>query len=246
MALNLPNLTAAFHNVIRQVATCPHRDQCLTDCGNLIPERPPSPDYLGPRYAGLAIIGANPGNAANGGQQAHDEAMEALMHRVGQERAPAAYHELMALLVMSMRGWKQVVSAAHQMALDYDIGEIAYIDIVKCKTFRGGADPFRTVGGTVARRCWETYTAHQLDLLQPTHVIGLWKPIGGVLRRLGYDVEFGEFRLPEGGAHPIEVVYGFHNGRRNLPAADRLVDALRVVDDFRGRRAVRGNDGDRG
>lgn len=233
MEPDLPAITAEFHAAVRYVATCAHRDTCLRDCGTMIPERPPSPDYIGPRYAGLVIVGANPGNGSNGAQTANDTLMERLMRQVGEEPDAAAFHALMKFLPTSMLEWKQVVSASHRQILGFDIEEIAYINLVKCKTTSASADPFDTVGEAVTQRCWKTYTAYQLQRLRPSHVIGLWKGIDAVLETLGYDIQGKTFRLPRGGdTEVIDVVYGYHNGQRSLTKDQRLADAKRVVDDF--------------
>ncbi|MBP2315473.1 uracil-DNA glycosylase family protein [Azospirillum soli] len=229
-----------FHAILRQVAVCQHRSACLRDCGTMIRERPPSPDYIGPRYAGLVIVGANPGNGSTGSRKANDDHMERLMQRVGEEADVAAFQALMRFLPVSMQGWQQVVTSKHREILGFDIEEIAYINVVKCKTSNASANPADTVGDRVLRRCWQTYTAHQLRLLRPTHVIGLWKGIDVVLAALGYDIHRRTFRLPEGGAEPIGVVYGFHNGQRSLAIEQRLREAKRVVEDFRAGKRVSG------
>jgi len=70
--------------------------------------------------------------------------------------------------------------------LGYDIENIAYINIVKCRSIKVGSDPFDAVGYSVTYRCFTEHTAKQLSILNPKWIVGHWEPIPEVLKTLGY------------------------------------------------------------
>jgi hypothetical protein len=240
MSLNLPAITAGFHGITRQISNCPNLSVCAKECyedklNKIICEQP-SPDYLGPRYAGLVIVGANPGNPSNHKHRAADEITVELMRYVGQAPDAYAFDKLMAQLANSMREWKQVVNISHRKKLEYDIEQIAYLNIVKCNTRIANANPLKSVGKRVTSRCWATYASNQLRLLQPTHILGLWTPIRDVLRQLGcYHVSGEVLTLPtaDGETVPLKVVFGNYNGDRRKTEEEKLADAKRVIDNWR-------------
>ena len=212
-----------------RVAACPHAEICQAEfrkkgAREQSPEDRrlgpmPSPDFIGSRYRGLVVVGGNPGIASTTEHRCNDRITLDLQRRIalGDRRA---FEELMRHLPVSMAHWKQVVDADGRRRLRYNIEEIAYVNLVKCGTRPGRGNTKALFSGTpILSRCWETHTKQMLDWLAPTHVVALWKPIIGILNKLGFNVD--------------AVVSGYHNGARHLTKDQRYAAALRVFDDHR-------------
>lgn len=184
----------------------------------------PSPDFIGSRYSGLVIVGGNPGLAHHGVHHANDRRMFNLQRRIATGEQ-SAFDELLEFMPKSMAHWPQVVDSDGRHRLRYDIENVAYIDIVKCGTAPGKGDTHSLLSGTaILARCWEQHTLRLLELLQPTHVLALWKPIIEVLERLGYPLQ--------------DKMVGYYNGARHLTKDKRYATARGVVDNFYGRSAA--------
>jgi hypothetical protein len=209
-----------FFPFAQRIANCPHRACCRRECG-IMPNDRPSPDYVGPRYRGLVVIGANPGIASTDSQRVNDARTFELQTKIAEGNRDA-FSELLRFLPMSMMGWKQVVDRGGRDYLGYDIEEIAYINIVKCATSKPLSDVFKlfTEGASdIPRRCWETHTQPILEALRPRFVVALWLPVIDSLKALGY--QFAGVRQA-----------GSYNGQRNLPKAKKYQGAKRVFDSF--------------
>ena len=216
--------------IARAVAACPHSTTCgsefRTKYEKAQPSRlhfaaMPSPDFIGARYSGLLIVGGNPGLAHHGVHFANDQKMFDLQGRIAAGEQ-GAFDELLAFMPLSMAHWPQVVDSDGRRRLQYDIEDIAYIDIVKCGTAPGKGDTHSLLNGTaILARCWEHHTRHLFDLLRPTHILALWTPIVAVLERLRYPLH--------------DKVVGYYSGARHLPKDARYATARGVVDSFYGR-----------
>jgi len=209
-----------FFPFARQVAGCIHRDRCRIECG-VMPFERPAPDYFGPRYRGLVVVGANPGIASNATHQKNDARTFELQTQIAAGKRDA-FRELMRFLPESMIAWKQVVNGKGRQYLDYDIEEIAYINLVKCATTKQNSDVFKLFTGAaseIPKRCWETHTKNLLDALQPSFVVALWTPVLDSLKRLGY--QFGGVQQT-----------GSYNGQRNLTTGRKYEGAKTVFDTY--------------
>lgn len=209
----------------QRVAACPHLTTCrseLSAAGKEMPLPLPSPDFVGSRYRGLVIVAGNPGIAHAGVQHHNDAIMFDLQQRVGAGDQDA-FEQLMVFLPESMLHWPQVVNAAGRERMGYDIEEIAYVELVKCATRPLGSDLRGLLRGTdILSRCWETHTRAMLALLQPTHIVALWKPIIPTLEHLGYQFS-AQSRI------------GYHSGARSFTLEQRYAHAKPVFDHFYGR-----------
>ena len=72
--------------------------------------------------------------------------------------------------------------------LGYDIEEIAYLNIVKCRTEEGNSNVIRNIGMEVSRMCCASYLSKQLEILQPKYIVGHWNPVIDNLQTLGIDL----------------------------------------------------------
>jgi len=207
-----------------RVASCPHLATCRSElrlAGKEVqmPLPMPSPDYIGPNYRGLVIIGSNPGLAHTAAQSMNDRKMFALQEQIALGSGEA-FRELMRFLPTSMLGWKQVVDRKSREYLGFDISEVAYVNLVKCATNPGGSDAQKLFTGTnIVKRCWKNHTGPLLELLRPTHIAALWKPVIKVLGKQGY-------LFPKG------VQVGFHSGRRSASLEERYATVRDVFQDF--------------
>ena len=190
--------------------------------GKEMPLPLPSPDYVGSRYRGLIIVAGNPGIAHAGIHYVNDAHMFELQSRIATGNQ-SAFAELMAFLPESMLHWPQMVSADGRKRMAYDVEEVAYIELVKCATRPLASDLRSLLRGTeILNRCWRTHTRTMLDMLQPTHIVALWKPIIPTLQHLG-------FHFPDSSR------IGYHSGARNLPLDLRYKAAKPVFDSYYGR-----------
>jgi hypothetical protein len=212
-------MDAAFEGAVK-VAACPHIGTCRQESG-IMPRELPSPDFIGSRYRGLVIIGGNPGVAHKPAHFVNDDLMFDYQRRIAQgERV--AFEKLMAFLPESMRRWPQMVNDTGRRLMDYDIEEVAYVDIVKCATKPGSSDLRRLFrhAPDVIGRCWTHHTKPLLELLKPTHIVALWKPIVPTLQSLGY-------------IFPKGVPIGHYNGCHSWSLDRRYAGAKAVFDAFR-------------
>jgi hypothetical protein len=224
-------LRSRAFDIARGVAACRH----VTACGSEFHRKygrassggrthfaaVPSPDFIGSHYSGLVIVGGNPGLAHKGVHHANDRRMFNLQRRIA-TGDQVAFDELLAFMPGSMAHWPQVVDSDGRRRLQYDIEKVAYVDIVKCGTAPGKGDTHSLLSGrAILGRCWEQHTRQLLELLRPTHVLTLWKPIIRVLEQLGYPLH--------------DKVVGYYNGARHLRKDSRYATAHSVVDHFYGR-----------
>lgn len=227
-------MESKYFEIARGVAACPHIEVCGAEfqrkCDRVWPDQRshfasvPSPDFIGSRYSGLVIVGGNPGLAHHGVHHANDRRMFDFQRRIAAGDR-AAFVELLEFMPASMAHWPQVVDRDGRRRLQYDIEDVAYVDIVKCGTSPGKGDTRSLFRGTsILERCWEQHTSELLRLLEPTHILALWTPIVGILERLGYSLH--------------DKVVGWHSGARHLTKDARYASARSVIDDFYG--ATRG------
>ncbi|MCH8685874.1 hypothetical protein [Pedomonas mirosovicensis] len=221
-------LKSAAFEIARRVAACPHSNGCRAEfygkarSGEQRHIAPvPSPDFIGSRYSGLVIIGGNPGLAHHDIHHANDRHMFDLQRKIA-AGDQAAFDELLEFMPRSMAHWPQVVDSDGRQRLQYDIEEIAYVNLVKCGTIPGKGNTHSLFNGTgILNRCWEQHTRQLLELLRPTHVLALWKPIVTLLEGLDYPIQ--------------EIEVGYHNGARQLTKDERYATARHVIDSFYGR-----------
>lgn len=225
-------IKAGSFSTAREVAACPFVGLCSSEFFEK--HRPttethrwhfanvPSPDFIGSKYRGLVVIGGNPGLAHHGIHYENDKVIFNLQRRIAQGDQEA-FDALLAFMPSSMAHWPQVVNNDGRRRLEFNIDEIAYIDIVKCGTAPAAGDTAALLRGTgILKRCWQTHTHRLLELLAPTHVLALWSPIPRVLRELGYPLE--------------DKVVGHYTGARHLTSEAKYASARQVVDDYYGRR----------
>ena len=208
-----------FIEVTTNMAECQHYETCRAECPSMDPRMRPAPDYLGPRYRGLVIVGANPGIANSGDFEVGDTKRDLLMSRMTKSNSASTYNELTSFLASYMGTWKNNLSNDwFRNFLGYEIEEIAYVNLVKCRTFNTGSNPRRVVGDGITRRCWNEHTSRQISALNPDYVVGHWKPIRATLQWLGYRFE--------------TVQYASYSGARNLDYAQRAGDLVPLFKKF--------------
>jgi hypothetical protein len=208
-------------SLIKNIAACPHLALCRSEC-NLITDPKPCVDYIGIRYRGLVIIGANPGIATTPDQKTNDERMFALQNALAAGN-DQAFVDLMKFIPESMLGWRQLVNERDRSYLQYDIEEVAYVNLVKCSTNKLSSDVHSLFIGTaksIPQRCWDTHTRDILQFLKPRVVIALWMPIRSSLTKLGFS--FGDVEQ-----------FGAHNGSRTAKFEKRFEEIKPIFDSFK-------------
>jgi hypothetical protein len=207
-----------FLSLMIQVANCPNLARCRSDCQKLDKTKFPSPDFVGRRYRGLVIVGGNPGNSYNASTSQSDQVADQLMDRVRMHGRQEDAEKVLEFYPSWMLSWKQIVNASHREILRFDIEEVAYLNLVKCKTLVGSSNTLRLVGTEVFERCADTYALRQLEILRPRFLVGLWQPIRGMLEGAGFS-----FR---------GIQYAAYNGQHSLPLEERLSDIKRLFAQF--------------
>jgi len=185
------NVIQEFFSGACDIGNCPHFDQCRKECPTLdnTPNSTPQPGFIGRRYKGLVIIGSNPGIPKTKLFQKREPIYLKHIYDFAIEKNFDKFQEYLDYASDYMTIWNNNLTNSYfRNLLGYDIENIAYINIVKCRSINTGSDPLNTVGYSVARRCFTTHTVKQLDLLKPQWIVGHWKPIPDVLRKLGYRI----------------------------------------------------------
>jgi len=158
------------------------------------------------------------------GQELNDACTFELQERIANGDR-IAFEELQRHLPKSMLGWRQMVSRSAREYLDYDIEEIAYINLVKCATTVTNSDVhklFKGAANDIPKRCWDLHTQLILESLKPRFVVALWKPVLKSLELLGYRFDGVE-------------KFTSYNGQRNLRSEEKYEGVKAIFDVFRGR-----------
>ena len=200
-----------FYAISKEIVKCSDKQQCCKECSSMDTDSP-QPGFIGRNYQGIVIIGANPGT---GGEREYYQQMNRKYYAMADSFANSNdisdYHKYLDFSADYMQSWNQhLCNNKFRDFLDYDIEDIAYINIVKCRTTQTSSDVFANCGATVTYRCAEQYLLRQLDILKPKYIVGHWKTIGNTLERLGYDLS--------------HIDYASYSGQRNLPVVKRIKD----------------------
>jgi hypothetical protein len=204
------SILSRFFETASQVANCPHYDVCRRDCPSLdrSANSTPQPGFIGRRYGGLVIIGANPGIPNVSPFIEREPVYLSLIRDFARSGDFSKFLRYLDYAATYMSTWRNnLTNNEFRGLLSYDIETIAYVNIVKCRSEPTGSDLFKTVGESVTRRCFTSHLARQLKILEPKGFIGHWKPIPKTLRTLGYNV-------------PLDMPC--YSGQRNLPVSKRV------------------------
>jgi hypothetical protein len=173
----------------------------------------PQPGYIGRKYSnqnGLVIIGANPGIPNVSPFIQKDPIYIQHIQNFARNKDYDQFLQYLDYTDDYMKSWRNNLTNAHfRELLGYNIEEIAYINLVKCRSIQVGSNTIQTLGNTVTRRCFNLHTIRQLNLLKPRWIIGQWKQIPKTLHSLGYD---------------IPKTIPCYSGQRNLTEQARIKD----------------------
>ena len=183
------SILPACADILLEMVTCPHRRQCIASCPSIKQSMLPFPDFIGRTYRGLVVIGANPGPGGN--YAAEEEEMNALLRTYATDKSLEFYNKLLDYRNESSRYWdeRNLCSNTMRQHLHFDLEDIAYLNIVKCKTVKTNKQNScvtKNIGLEVSRKCSHLYLKRQLEILRPTHIIAQWKPIPDDLAKLGF------------------------------------------------------------
>src|SRR5262245_58428505 len=120
---DVPAISERANRITTGVARCPNLAKCRSACPDMIQDALPSPDFVGRRYRGLVIVGANPGVANTARHRVNDARMEQLMRRVAESGRTDDLDALHDHLAASMLDWRQLVNAEDRQAFAFDIEE---------------------------------------------------------------------------------------------------------------------------
>lgn len=218
---NIDFILNGFKDMTCEMAECSNYEHCRQHCppkAAMDTKNPPYPDFVGRNYAGLVIIGANPGTSSQERSKRQDAVMNAHLRKLSETRNRQDYEALLDFRNTASLDWNLTLcSSYHREVLNYDFEKIAFLNIVKCRTLNPQSDVTKNVGSHVAKTCAKQFLLRQLLLLMPKYIVCQWKAVEDSLHAVGYNFS------------GVQMV-GCYNGQRNLPKEQRLAG---VVDVFR-------------
>jgi len=215
----VPNAREGFALIQRKMLTCHLHDKCRA-ASNHFDDRPPNVGFLGRSYRGMVIVGGNPGIPTSAAHRRNDCKAYRLSGRYAKTGSMEDFEVLMDHMSEIMRCWKNnLCNDFFRDHLDYDIDEVAYLNLLKCRTAKTGSDPGRLVGAKISRRCAKKYALKELSLLRPRFIACQWKPLPGHLESLGFDLD--------------GVEWACYSGARNLTYEDRATELVPLFEAFK-------------
>lgn len=180
----------------------------------------PQPGFIGTNYAArrIMLVGQNPGESRERLKDRDEPYMEAL-RQLGQTPSPETLNHFQDVVRAYAEHWP--ITRAHfplqQCGLSLD--DIAYCNVVRCRTTRDAAPGPRLVGA-----CVSTHFEQWLDLLKPRLVvfIGRWAADRGAAACARHD----------------DIEYVWLSRQRNLAREDRVNGIAAVVDAVRRAAAI--------
>jgi hypothetical protein len=180
-----------FLNLTARVAQCPHVVTCRRECEYIRTVEPPIPDFFGRNYRGFVIIASIPGTSKTAKEQtkANDVERAFLTDEFGKRPTFDNYASLMDHGERFMRNWddeRMLVRSHWRRKLGYNIENVAFINLIKCRSTTAESNVEKPAFKTVADRCWQEHTAQQLEALRPRYIAAQYKDVFDilVLRRL--------------------------------------------------------------
>jgi hypothetical protein len=151
----------------------------------------------------LVIIGANPGKGKDrdvyrvGATEYYR--LAAQFAKSGKFEDYMKYRDYTAEYMNEWHG--HFCNGENRRLLGYDIEEVAYLNLIKCRTEKPSSDVLANVGRKVVSTCYETHLRAQLELLRPKFIVGHWKKVVGTLAGLGYDISGCKCASASGARH---------------------------------------------
>lgn len=189
------SIISAFANILFQMVNCKFRNICIEQCKSTIKQSMlPFPDFIGRNYRGLVVIGANPGPGGNYSQE--EQEINSLLREFSRNNSIDNYHKILDYRNSCSLYWddRNLCSKKMRNFLNFDLEDIAYLNIVKCKTEGKGSSVIYKIGKAVSERCFEHYLKKQLEILNPKYIIAQWKAIPDDLKELKF--YFPESNIP--------------------------------------------------
>jgi hypothetical protein len=215
------DLLRQMMSLAREIVRCPHFDACRRECPSMDRE-PPQPGFVGRRYRGLVILGANPGcGQGNEFYLRQDKECYRLAQVFADSGSIEDYGRYLDFTGQYMGSWHaHLCNREFRSLLGYDIEEVAYLNLVKCRTLVTGSDVFANCGEAATNRCVHSYLLRQLSALQPKYIACHWQGVARALPRIGI------------GLNGIEVAT--LNGARHLSAAAKIAEIKPLFARFAG------------
>jgi hypothetical protein len=194
-------------------------------------DRLPQPGFVGRRYqpGGILLIAQNPGNDPFGkGEGTLDLTQYTPLRRLRdaknrRETIHASQH-LMATLESIMKKWNiiRVVARPLLHALDLDLDDVAYLNLVKFRTRNSN------IGSNLYDKSWPS-TSQQITLLDPFDIIALGakthkqftrRYTGNATTHPRIPRGRGDTYLPEEGEKAIKIIAATISGRHIRTASE--------------------------
>lgn len=209
-----------FFKMSCQIVSCAEFHDCRQLCGTFDDE-PPQPGFIGRSYRGLVIVGANPGTGYHRDfYQRNNKEYYALADKFSRSGNIKDYQAYLDFTANYMNYWNQhLCNAEYRSMLGYDIEDVAYLNIVKCRTSKTGSDVFSNCGQEVTAKCAHAYLLKQLEILAPKYIVCHWKPVYAALARLGFPMD--------------DIKCAAFSGARHLTKPERTGEIKPIFDEFK-------------
>lgn len=212
--MRLTDTQKKFMKVLHDTAHCPHMPICGKegmDCRNMFP------GFIGRRYAGLVIVGHTPSNNKNFAAENEDfihyvdEFRKTVFSKDENSSCTARFLDYNEALCRYMNSWPEgcLVSREERDFLDYDIENVAFINIVKCFRKENKDTRYKE---DIQNRCFRSYCQKQLEILSPRYIICIDKRTMTLLKEL--------YTLPE------NCILTSRNGRRDFHDLSRKLEEV--------------------
>ena len=206
---DVDSIRREFMAISREIAQCPHMKTCRQECPAGLDTRLPFPGFVGKHYAGLLIVGANPGISDREEFVKGDREHEERLRKIVKSGSMWDYENYLSFVSGYMALWKNhLCNKNFRHDLGYQIEHVAFLNLVKCGSERTGSDVFKNLGKNVAVRCGQRYALRQLSLLKPRYLVAQWKPVITSIHSLGFDIS--------------RIETAAYSGQRNLSIQERM------------------------
>jgi hypothetical protein len=212
-----------FKRLTCEMSECPSYEYCRSICphqSQMDTVNPPFPDFVGRKYSGLVIVGANPGTSFEQRFKNQDLHFKNLLDKLKRSKRTSDYHSLLDYRNIASQEWhKTLCSNFFRSKLEYDFETVAFVNIVKCRTLKCSSNVENNVGRSVVSICTNRYLKKQLNILNPNYIVCQWKPVKETLRSIGYNFQ------------GVSMV-GCFSGQRNIPDKDKIMEIIPIFEIF--------------
>jgi hypothetical protein len=201
---------------------CSNYDYCRKHClpsQQMDEKNRPFLDFIGTDYAGLVVISSKPA-ALSDKYAAENKTIEDELENICETRDISSYIKLLNFRDETSRNWDSTICRSQfRRDLRFELKNIAFLNIVKCRTITNVANLSKTVGINVIRTCSEKFLLNQLQILNPKYIIVEYKTTWTSLKLTNFQ-------------STMEQTIVSYSGNRKIPLNDRLKNIRPIFSEF--------------